>query len=227
MAEELYSLRNNTYDSFTELLIDIRNNTSVNSKQLKILTILNFFSEFGKTKKLLTLIEIFDNIYGRKQIKFLDIDKLNISLKLLEKYSNTKTEKMFKDIDIIGILKEYEKTIENKGISIKERLSYEFEYMGYIEYSNNEVSDNLFYITELKTYNDKTKPYLRMYRIKDGEIIQSKITKGQLFLDNPFKEKSILLVKKITQRHKSKMINGKWEKSTTEFDYIIEEYDVY
>jgi DNA polymerase-3 subunit alpha len=227
IAEELYLLKDNIYNFFSELLIDISSKTTVNSKQLRILTLLNFFSEFGKTKKLLTIIDMFDNVYGRKQIKFADIEKLNIPINLIEEFSKSKTEKMYKNIDTIGILKKYESSVENKGISLKERLQYEFEYLGYIEYINNEVSNNLFYVLELKTYADKTKPYLQLYRINNGETISAKITKGQIFIDNPFNSKAVLLIKKLSLRPKSKLVNGKWEKSLTEFDNIIEDYDVY
>lgn len=227
IADELYLLKDNVYDSFVDLLADIKTKTSVNSRQIKILTILNFFSEFGKAKKLLTVIDIFENLFERKQVKFVDIEKLNIPFILFEKYSANKTEKMFKDIDNMSILKEYENSVENKGITLKERLQYEFEYMGYIEYTNDTVSNNLYYVTEFKVFKEKTKPYLQLYKVNTGETIKAKITKSQVYLDTPFSEKSVLLTKKIVQRPKMKMVNGKWEKSKTEFDNILEEYDVY
>ena len=46
MANELYELaQNNSYDNFIDLLVDIKSKTSVNARQLQILTILNFFSQ--------------------------------------------------------------------------------------------------------------------------------------------------------------------------------------
>ena len=59
VANELYSLRDNEYVDFLDLLVDI-DKLQINSRQLDILTKLNFFSEFGKRKYLLDIIEIFN-----------------------------------------------------------------------------------------------------------------------------------------------------------------------
>lgn len=227
IAEELFLLGKNEYSNFIQLLSDIKEKTSINSRQLQILTILSFFSEFGKTKKLLQLISLFDNIYSRKQIKISDIEKIGISEVILQRYSNTKTEKMYKDIDCIGILNEYESSTKDEGINIKERLSYELDYMGYIEYRSDKLLENVYFVTELKTYKDKTKPYISLYQIRTGNTIKTKITKGQLFLDNPFGEKSIVIINKKSEKPKMKKVGDKWVKSEEEFDIIIEDYDIY
>ena len=69
IADELYELSKIQYDSFVDLLVDITTKTSVNVRQLNILTILNFFSDYGANKKLLQIIEMFDKYYSKKQIK--------------------------------------------------------------------------------------------------------------------------------------------------------------
>ncbi|MCF0132093.1 MAG: PHP domain-containing protein, partial [Pseudobutyrivibrio sp.] len=68
IADELFSLKDNQYNSFIDLLVDI-DNTSINSRQLNILICLDMFSEFGEINQLLTMTEIFDKYYGKKQIK--------------------------------------------------------------------------------------------------------------------------------------------------------------
>ncbi|WP_455717600.1 PHP domain-containing protein, partial [Anaerosporobacter sp.] len=50
IASELMELSKNKYTSFIDLLTDIKQKTSVYARQLKILTGLNFFSEFGCNK---------------------------------------------------------------------------------------------------------------------------------------------------------------------------------
>ena len=53
IGEELYELaKNNHYDNFIELLVDIISKTHVDNRQLEILIILNFFSDYGSNKKL-------------------------------------------------------------------------------------------------------------------------------------------------------------------------------
>ena len=50
IADELLELSKNKYKSFVELLNDIKSKTSLNSRQLSILTGLTFFKEFGENK---------------------------------------------------------------------------------------------------------------------------------------------------------------------------------
>lgn len=69
IAEELYALKDNKYASFVDLVIDIKKKTSVNSRQLQILIVLNFFSDYGSNKKLLQIIELFDKFYEKNNSK--------------------------------------------------------------------------------------------------------------------------------------------------------------
>ena len=49
-------------------LKDIKEKTSLNSRQLNILTGLDFFSEFGNNKYLLNVIEVYDKFANAKII---------------------------------------------------------------------------------------------------------------------------------------------------------------
>lgn len=226
ISEELYNLKENKYDTFIDLLIDIHK-TSLNSRQLMILITLGFFSEFGKSKKLLETCNIYDNLYDRKQIKKSDIEKLGLSNELIEKYSNKQTEKLFKDIDSYSLVKELESIVEDKSMNVKERISSEVEYLGYPEFVYKKAPYDLYYIIEFKTYKSKDKPYVDLYRIKTGETIKARITNGNIFSENPFNKNMLIMIEKMSKKPKMKNVNGKWEKSKTEFNNIIEEYDIY
>lgn len=228
ISNELYSFRNNQYESFIELLTDIKQNTSVNSRQLQILCMLGFFSEFGKSKKLLTIISLYDNIYSRKQIKFDDLHKLGLDYDIMEKYSKAKTAKMYKDIDNHGLIKELASKVEDEGLTLKDRMSCELEYMGYIDFTHHKAKDNMYFVSGFKVGKDKAKPTLQLYRINSGETITAKITRGQLFIEQPFGVGVIMVVDKMNQRPKMKMgSDGKWVKSDTEFENIVDSYDIH
>lgn len=227
IAEELYGLsQNNTYTSFVELLKDIKHKTSVNSRQLEILTVLNFFSVFGENKKLLEVIKLFDNLYERKQIKKLDIDALGIDMSVFEHCFDTETEKMYKGLHMDRYIDIVSQQIENKPLSIKEQIKREQEYLEYIIYTNPKAPKNMYYVVEAKFYKDKTKPYLQLYNLKTGEMLKTKITSGKKFVENPFQTGSVLHVKKFTEKNKMKNINGEWTK-TNEMEQILTEWDVY
>ena len=71
----LYSLRDNKYNDFVDLLIQITNDKDdegrayINSRQLEILIKLQFFEEFGHNGKLLDVYKAFTSLYGRKVIQ--------------------------------------------------------------------------------------------------------------------------------------------------------------
>ena len=226
IAEELFELsQKNKYTNFIDLLADIKQ-TSINSRQLKILTILNFFSEFGKNKKLLQAIELYDNLASRKQIKFTDIEKLGLNEDLLKSYSKSVTEKMYKDIDLKSYIYDIYKTIPNKTLSVKEQIKFEMEYLEYCIYTNPEAPPTFYIVTNYETYKDKTKPYITLYNIYTGEVKKTKVKDGRAYCENPFNLFSILKIKSFKSQFKSKMVNGKWQKSD-ELEDILYEWEVY
>ncbi len=226
IADELYNIGQKTYKSFIEVVKAIKENTSVNTRQLQILTTLNFFSDYGKNKKLLKIIELYENLANRKQIKKADIEKLHIDEALFKTYCNKETEKLYKDINMIGYINEIAQTIENKSLSVKEQIQYEMQYLEYITYTNSKVSNTLYYVYEFKTYKNKTKPYLLLYNLRNGITLKTKITEGRKFLENPFKLGNLINIKKFKDKNKMKMINGQWTK-TNEIEKVITEWDVY
>jgi DNA polymerase III alpha subunit len=223
---ELYELsKQKKYNDFVDLLQDIKN-TSIDSRQLRILTGLNYFRQFGRNKKLLQITEIFDNLASRKQINFKDILKLNINEELLKKYSNKTTETLYKELDMIGYIKESIKDIEDKPLSIKEQVKFEIDYLEYTEYINQKAGDDFYIITKFDTYKDKTKPYITLRQVNSGKEIRTKIKDGKVFIENPFKLYDVLKVNEFKTQKKTKCINGKWTKSD-EDEEILTKYNVY
>ena len=100
-ANELYELRNNTYDHFTDLLYDIKMKTSLQADQLDILIKLDFFEEFGEVNKLLYVAERFATLHGRKEIRFDALDKFILDFDTLDKFSNSKTATRIDEIDVL------------------------------------------------------------------------------------------------------------------------------
>lgn len=59
IAEELYQASRQRFDSWIDALVYLTENTSVNSRQMRILIKLNYFSPFGDVRKLLALYDEF------------------------------------------------------------------------------------------------------------------------------------------------------------------------
>lgn len=81
ISRELYDLRDNNYTHFVDLLLDIENKTSVNSRQLDLLIKIDYFQKFGNCVELNRINETFD-FFGNGTAKSIKKDK--ISSKILE-----------------------------------------------------------------------------------------------------------------------------------------------
>jgi DNA polymerase-3 subunit alpha len=227
VAIELYELsQNNTYNNFLDLLKDINEKTSCNNRQLEILITLNFFSDFGCNDKLLKINELYNNLMSRKQIKIADMDKLGIDEELLKKYSQTQTAKMYKDLDMNGYISEAMSVINNKPLNIKKQIECECEYLGSPISTWKKAGNDYYVVIEFMTYKDKSKPYVTLYQINSGETIKTKVKDGQFYLLAPFNKYSLIKVVRFNTQKKSKLVNGKWQK-TNEDEKILSEWEVF
>ena len=227
IATELYELGSkNKYNSFVEVLDDIKKKTSVNSKQLTILTGLNFFSEFGGNKYLLNVIDIYEKFSKCKQISKKKLDSLGLTEFLMKKYSGKETASLYKDIDNVGLIEELCSHVENKKMGIIESMKFEKEYLEYIVYTNENVSPLYYMVTDFKTYKDTTKPYITARQIRTGKEVKTRIKQGKIFKENPFGQWSVLKINEFSQEFKKRPnAEGEWE-ATDELEDILTEYEV-
>lgn len=172
IAKELYDLRNNSYNTFVDLLYDIKNKTSVNSRQLKILIELDFFSEFGEPNHLLNIYGYYKSLKKISQIKKDKIQELKIDSNLIKKYATKETEKMFIGIDVKSLLI----CLSEKKVRIqtlKEKIAAQIEYLGYI----NIVDERYKGILAVLEINTTYSPKLKVYSLKNGTVLDMKIDK--------------------------------------------------
>lgn len=161
LADELYELAKNKYTSFMDLLKDLDEKSSINSRQLDILIKLDFFSDFGNQRELLRMVDLFSNFFKKgqaKQIKKSDVDGTPLE-DIIKRYAVGVTKsggiaKSYTLLDISSILHEAEKAIRDMHLEdlsdlIKVRNFY--DVMGYIGYVSGEEKDRRkLYITDIK-----------------------------------------------------------------------------
>lgn len=226
IADELYELSKNNYDNFIDLLVDIISKTSVDDRQLHILTTLNFFSEFGKNKYLLEIIDLYNSLGTCKTLKKDKIAAMGIDENIVRECAEKETPKQYSTVNKRKLVKMLIGMFENKSLSVKEQVLKEQEYLGNITYKNPSAPENMFYVIECKFYKDKTKPYLQLYDLKNGEYLKTKITSGKSFIENPFDTNNVIHVKEFGEKNKMKKINGSWVK-TDETEKIVKKWTVY
>ena len=239
IADELYALRGNQYKSFIDLLIDITEHTSVDSRQLDILIKLDFFSEFGEPNELLTQVQIFNAIYGKKTAKknegmvfigdySMSQERFNETVIQLDEYKET--AKQIKGFDSISFIKSICDLTTVPATSVKERIQYSDELLGYVNVVDSHASKRLYYVLDVKGKKLKT---IELYEVYSGKKRTVKMWESQ-FNRIPFEQKNFLMVRKIEKKNKrqpSDQIHpqtGKqiWVDVPNEFEFWLEGYEV-
>lgn len=185
-AEGLYSLRDNKYKTFMELLLDI-NKIEIDARQLDILIKLEFFSEFGNIKELLTIVNVF-TFFKNGEAKQISYDKLNGVEYLREIVENnselTESGKTYRKLNIHTILSSCESYIKEqdmKDIEIKTKVAWQQEYLGYISFQTNSPKDRYkLLIVNIKPLytRDKSKIYsyiLKCMSFGTGKVSELKV----------------------------------------------------
>lgn len=165
VAEELFKLSENKYKSFTELLLDIKNKTSINSRQLDILIKLDFFSMFGNCKELLNIVDIV-NSFKFGEAKTIKKEKLEGSyiLNFIDKYATDKGTKgnelkSYNILDCKSILIEcenYIKSLNIEDMDLRNKIMNQQEYLGYISATTKEEDRPILFVKEVKALKRKS-----------------------------------------------------------------------
>lgn len=164
VAEELYKLSKNKYETFIDLLIDIKNKTSLNSRQLDILIKLDFFADFGNSKELLNIVEMAEQFkFG--EIKTMKKEKLegSYALDIVKKYATDtgKTGKLLKNYTILdckSILREceeYIKSLNIEDIDLRNKIINQQEYLGYISATEKPEDRPILFIKKVQPLKRK------------------------------------------------------------------------
>lgn len=193
ISEELFALKDNAYNNLTELLVDIKDKTSINSGKLNILIRIGYFKRFGSMidvwnfageekdgdKKVKSL---FAQLYGKKTVLKSKADNLGISHEVMEKFSQKSTEKSFLGVDSLGLLNYLWDNRIKEEDNPYDLITYQKEYLGYIQYTNEELSWRYVCVTNLDT---RYSPKFSAYCLQNGNDMTMKIHKKK-----PWKDKS-------------------------------------
>lgn len=152
VAEELYDLAHRkTYTRFIDLLYDLDEHSSINSRQLDILVKIDFFSDFGNQRELFRIIEMFYDVFNSGNAK--KLSKENIDGTPLEpivkKYATGTTKsggvaKSYTLLDVRSILEEIEDAVKDAHMDDLDDLIKVRNFadiMGYAGYTSGKEED--------------------------------------------------------------------------------------
>lgn len=169
-ADSLYAIRHIQFDSFTDLLYYVTENTSIDKRQLETLIKCNYFDEFGKNGKLIELLERFK-----------------------EKYKKTHTDKT--KMKRLEELREYEGCIDDCRLPFCEQIETELDVLGYIAF-RAPCNKRLFYVVDSNT---KYTPILNIYSLSSGKTSRCKVEK-KAYAKSKIKNGDILYVQEATKK---------------------------
>ena len=222
IAEELYNLSNNHYDSFIDLLYDI-NNTSVKKNQLDILIKLEFFSDFGNIDYLLSCVAIFDTYNGKVQIKKEKAFTAGISFDIIRNCCEKEAPKTFMGVNSDKLIRLLVGNLNDYAPTLKQRIHYQQELLGFI----NIIDKSYIGMCVVSDLSIEYTPKLKLYALANGNIITVKIPK-KVFADNPLRRGDIIKIEENGYYKKPKYVKsgGEWIKSDTEKEWWVEDYEV-
>ncbi len=221
VANALYEMKDSMPDTFIAFL----KITPCDSRQLRILTSLNFFDRYGKPGKLMKEIELFESLYNKKNgetvpKKMFKKDKLQYPEVWFRKYSK-ETEKQFNVLDMAALYDDLASLIDDCDLSVGEVIAAQMEYLGYIEVVDREAY-GLYYVQDI---NAKYSPRITLYDLSAGESIVMKMS-AKAYGENPFDAGDIVRLIETERRNKSMRQGDHWVKVIDEFDTWIKKYIV-
>lgn len=216
----LYSLRDNTYPTFIDLLKQIEEDKQINSRQMEILIQLQYFDEFGKNKKLLELYRYFKDIYGRKTLVKTKINELGITIDDIVDCFDKETEKQYTNINSLKILENIEKRIPNEIIPLQEQITFEMDVIGYIS-AIYDVDKNICIAVDVDT---KYSPKINLYSLGTGKEVGCKINKA-IFNQTPFKRGQLIKCGRFYEKFKQRKTENGWEQTNIK-EWWLESYEL-
>ena len=216
IADELYAIsQEKQYDNFIDLYI---NTKGVNSRQWEVLIKIGYFREFGSIKKLLCIMKLI-NEYKKKNYKKEDLgDDEYIALKI---FAESETEKMFRNVDNVGLIKFIASKIPNEELPVGIIASYQAEYMGSVSIVVPKADRKECIVLDINT---KYTPTLKLYRLQNGEIVDVKVAKKDYF-EKPLKAYETIYIASCTPKQKMKKVDNGWIK-LDEYNYFVTYYKI-
>jgi DNA polymerase III alpha subunit len=196
VSDELLEISKKHFESFLDLLIDITENSSINSKQMKILIKLDFFEQFGKSLKLYNTYLKFEERYSKKHVE------------------KTKEKRLSE-------IKKYIEELPNEDISVQDKILFEKEVLGYGQTAFPKVPKAFAMVVDIDT---KYAPRLTLYRMDRGVEISLKVEKKHFFDiygDQLLHNGDIIKVLKIIKKPKKMKVDNKWVDSDVMEDILV------
>ena len=250
VGDQLYLLRDKQNKTFTDLLMDIYDNSQVSIKSIDgnlkpgtydIKELYNSFNE-DELKQLDKLVKVKSNTVtiGYKQtLAVTQRDLLNLILlnffsdfgspkklkSVYEKFHKTykpKNKRFVGKSQKYHECLEYEKSSDDDDFPLITTLQNEYDLLGRCLTTNSNIPSNYAFITSLIVRSNKV--IVGLYSIKHGKEVKAFVSK-RLYSSSSIVKGDLIKVGDTSARPKTIMQDGKWVKSKTDKDLWIDSFE--
>lgn len=169
VATALYNMREMHFNSF----VDFLKVNPCNTRQTEILIRLDFFSEFGKSAKLLEIHNLFQKFFSHKNGAY--VSKKSIKKTAVEPFSveqlnhlcDKETPSAYQFTDLTPLIVEYAtESIKDDDISPIEKIEAQLEYLGYIQATGKEQDRRIGYVQAIYPSKRKSDGAIWAYNLQ-------------------------------------------------------------
>lgn len=199
VADELYRMRNNQYDFFADLLVDMNARPAFNTRSIEILIRMGYFEEFGSSGKLLEIWKAFNE--GKICYKKTYVEK-------------TKLQR-------IDQLRGFEKTCAESDIPMHEQIRFEIEHFG----TPITIYPEAKWKMAVLEVDDKYSPKIQLFNVSKGTVGMMKVKKD-LFKRRPLAVGDVIEVYDFDRKPARKYVGGRSVINPSVYDLWLKEYKI-
>ena len=172
--DALYELGIKSVKNRAEIYQYLISDNRINSKAIEILFKLNYFSQFGSPKKLMTEFEIYKKYIDSKVISKSKLTEEEINI--IKECSGKETDKQFRDIDNKKLISKMIKITPIEKTTIFDLIKWQIEFLGYTTLSDISISPTTWIITDIESSSFGTQKF-SLYNIHYGATKQYRVDK--------------------------------------------------
>lgn len=187
VGEELSKFSNNNYETFIDLYLDLIENSNLKSAQIGKMVELDIFDEFGSSSDLSWQLELLKKYAKRKTLNKTKLIDTPFNEKDVKNFSNKETEKMYRDIDMLSLIKTTVKKQEKRKTRKIDILKSESELLGMplkpIIDENTPLKDSLAYVYLIEFPNwGRGDAIVSLFRLASGEVANYRVYQNNVLL---------------------------------------------
>ena len=172
--DALYELGIKGVKNRAEIYQYLISDNRINSKAIEILFKLNYFSQFGSPKKLMTEFEIYKKYIDSKVISKSKLTEEEINI--IKECSGKETDKQFRDIDNKKLISKMIKITPIEKTTIFDLIKWQIEFLGYTTLSDISISPTTWIITDIESSSFGTQKF-SLYNIHYAATKQYRVDK--------------------------------------------------